>query len=216
MPLNVAFDQLALPAGSVDNSELADMAANTVKAEATGSASSPQDLAMAASRILARLAAGNLKAATPAEIKTLLDLEIGTDVQAWDADLDTYAGKSPPSGDVVGTTDAQTLTAKIVRPGVTTETGTSRTLALADEGEVIYCTNAALVTITIDKVSSVAYPVGYAVVFYGSGAGLIKIQGIDTDVTVNGSTTGTVTSSAAFKGLSVVHVASDVWVAIAG
>ncbi len=37
---------------------------------------------------------------------------IGTTVQAYDADLTTWGGKTAPSGTVVGTTDTQTLSAK--------------------------------------------------------------------------------------------------------
>jgi len=44
-------------------------------------------LAIAASRILARLAAGNIVAATPTQLVTLLALTIGTDTQAFDASL---------------------------------------------------------------------------------------------------------------------------------
>lgn len=51
----------------------------------------PAALTMAASTILARLAAGSIVAATPAELRTLLALVIGTNVQAWDADLDSLA-----------------------------------------------------------------------------------------------------------------------------
>jgi hypothetical protein len=44
--------------------------------------------------------------------RTNLGLAIGTNVQAWDADLDTWATKTAPSGTVVGTSDTQTLTGK--------------------------------------------------------------------------------------------------------
>lgn len=39
---------------------------------------------------------------------------IGTTVQAYDADLTTWAGKTAPTGDVVGTTDTQTLSGKTI------------------------------------------------------------------------------------------------------
>lgn len=51
-------------------------------------------------------------------------LTIGTDVQAYDADLTTWAGKAAPAGTVVGTSDAQTLTNKTIALGSNTVSGT--------------------------------------------------------------------------------------------
>lgn len=58
--------------------------------------------------------------ANAAASRSTLGLVIGTDVQAHDADLDTWAGKTPPSGAAVGTTDTQTLTGKRITKRVVT------------------------------------------------------------------------------------------------
>ena len=54
------------------------------------------------------------KSTTVADAQQAIDLEVGVDVQAYDSDLTTWAGKTAPSGTVVGTTDTQTLSGKTV------------------------------------------------------------------------------------------------------
>ncbi len=65
-------------ANSIANSQLANMAGNTVKGNINASASAPSDISLTASTILARLATGNIVAAT---ITQILDLIAGSAVQ---------------------------------------------------------------------------------------------------------------------------------------
>jgi len=72
--------------------------------------------------------------ADPASI--LVDSDIGVSVQAYDADLTTWAGKTAPSGTVVGTSDSQTLTNKTL----TSPTLTSPALGTPASGTLSGCT----------------------------------------------------------------------------
>lgn len=82
---------------------------------------------------------------------------IGTTVQAWDADLDTWATKAAPSGTVVGTSDTQTLSAKTLtglRETRTTPSISSGTLTLdCSAGNVFAVSlNANITTLTFTNV----------------------------------------------------------------
>lgn len=74
------------------------------------------------------VADGGTGASTASAARTNLGLVIGTDVQAHDADLDTWATKTAPSGTVLGTSDIQTISgAKTYNAGT-----------LLDKGEIVF------------------------------------------------------------------------------
>lgn len=62
--------------------------------------------------------------------RTTLGVAIGTDVQAWDTDLDTWATKTAPSGTVVGNSDSQTLTNKTLTTPVISTISNTGTITL--------------------------------------------------------------------------------------
>ena len=66
--------------------------------------------------------------ASVSAMRTTLGLAIGSNVQAWDADLDTWATKTAPSGVVVGDTDTQTLSNKTLTSPVITMLDSNFTL----------------------------------------------------------------------------------------
>ena len=64
------------------------------------------------------IANGGTNASSAANARTSLGLAIGTDVQAYSSNLTGFAAKTAPTGDVVGTTDTQSLTNKTLGSGL--------------------------------------------------------------------------------------------------
>jgi hypothetical protein len=79
-----------------------------------------------------------------------LGLVIGTNVQAWDADLDTWATKAAPSGTVVGTTDTQELSGKtLTNPIVTNYVETLYAIGNSSTAVTIDLANGTVQTVTM-------------------------------------------------------------------
>jgi hypothetical protein len=97
---------------------------------------------IATSRVLGRSTAGS---GVPEQLdestfKTMFSLTIGVDVQAYDADLTAWGALTPPTGDMVGTTDSQSLSNKtIIQPVLTLAQDTAPTPT--DEGDIQWDTD---------------------------------------------------------------------------
>lgn len=96
-----------------DTNTLQDIATASLKTKTgTGKKVVTSDGAGTSGNLVKWDADGDLGEYTAAQSRTHLGLVIGTNVQAWDADLDAWAAKTAPSGTVVGTTDTQSLSNK--------------------------------------------------------------------------------------------------------
>jgi hypothetical protein len=172
--------------------------ANTIlKADADDT---PAALTMGASTILARLAAGSIKAATPAEIKTLLAIA-EADVSGLTADL---AAKALAS-DLTAETAAR-VTGDTTR--VPNNQTTDYTLVLTDAGKVVEVNAATGKTVTIPTNASVAFPVNSIIFVQQLGAGAVTVAGAG-GVTVTGATLAT---NGVGGGLLLRKTATNTWV----
>ena len=89
---------------------------------------------------------------------------------------------------------------------INTQTGTTYTLVLTDQGGVITTSNASAVTVTIPPNSSVAFATGTIIDFVNLGAGSLTIAA-GAGVTVN----GTITALAQYGFTSIIKTGTNTW-----
>ncbi len=120
-------------------------------------------------------------------------------------------GPTGPIGATGATGAAGTMATKVT---INDQSGTTYTLVLADAGKYIRCENAADVTVTVPKNSSVAFETGTVITIEQKGAGTVTVAPVDGDVTINAfdglSTYGQ------YAGIQLIKVDTDVWTLIAG
>lgn len=114
-------------------------------------------------------------------------------------------------------TTAQTLTNKSlttpkINLGINTQTGTTYTTVLDDNGKLVTLSNASAIAVTIPLNASVAYPVGAQLNLAQTGAGQVTVAG-DSGVTVvsTGATAATPKTRAQYSTLTCVQTSTDNW-----
>lgn len=118
-------------------------------------------------------------------------------------------------------TTAQTLTNKSltspkINLGITTDTSTSYTTVLADNGKLITLSNASSIIATIPPNSSVTYPVGAQLNFVQLGAGQVTFtQGAGVTIVSTGATASAPKTRAQYSSATAIQVSTDNWL-IAG
>lgn len=118
---------------------------------------------------------------------------------------------------VVSETGTQTLTNKtltspLINLGINTQTGTTYTTVLADNGKLTTLSNASAIAVTIPLNSSVAYPVGAQINMAQLGAGQVTVSGAGgVTIVSTGATAATPKTRAQYSTLTCVQTSTDNW-----
>jgi len=106
----------------------------------------------------------------------------------------------------------KTLTSPLINLGINTQTGTTYTTVLADNGKLITQSNASAIATTIPLNSSVAYPVGAQLNIAQLGAGQITVAGAGgVTVVSTGATAATPKTRAQYSSLTAIQTSTDNW-----
>ena len=142
-----------------------------------------------------------------------LKTKIGDGSTAWTSLA--YQGAGDVTLDGTQTLTNKTLTSPLINLGINTQTGTTFTPALDDNGKIVTLNNASAIAVTIPTNASVAYPVGAQINFaWITGAGQPTISAVTPGTTTILSTGATSTDPVLRVENSVcsaVKIATDIW-----
>jgi hypothetical protein len=99
--------------------------------------------------------------------------------------------------------------------GVNTQTGTTYTTVLADNGKLVTQSNASSIVTTIPPNSSVDYPVGAQITFSRYGAGSLTIQGgAGVTIVSTGATAAQPTLRATYSTCTAIQTTNNNWLVV--
>ena len=109
-----------------------------------------------------------------------------------------------------------TLTSPLINLGINTQTGTTYTPVIADNGKLVTLNNASAITVSIPTNASVAFPTGAQINFaWITGAGQPTIEAASSGTTTILSTGGTTTAPKlriANSTATCVKLSTDTWI----
>lgn len=105
------------------------------------------------------------------------------------------------------TLTSPTITAPVVNLDINAQTGTTYTLALADNGKLITLSNSSAIAVTVPTNATAAFAVGAQVNIQQIGSGQVTISGA-SGVTINGTGTKLRTQ---WSAATLIKTATDTW-----
>jgi hypothetical protein len=106
----------------------------------------------------------------------------------------------------------KTLTSPLINLGVNSQTGTTYTTVLADNGKIVTLSNTSAIVVTIPPFSSVAYPVGAQLNFVGINTGAVSFaQGAGVTIVSTGATASAPALRARYSSASAICISQDNW-----
>lgn len=164
------------------------------------------------------IANGGTNATTASAARTALGVVIGTDVQAYNASLQSLSGITVSAAALALLDDADTATmlatlgaeAMGQRTGINTQTGTTYTLVLGDKGKVVEMNSGLSNTLTVPPNSSVAFPIGSWIDVRQWGGGQTTVApGAGVTIRSNGAK---LKLTGQYAGATLTKRATDEWV----